>query len=96
MAIFCVAFLDGMIVALVYWTIRVFRRMIRHNLLWISVEDGLFWILTGIYLFSEIYRVCQGMIRWYFVMSVCCGGILVCIIMQKLEKKYVDNSKKKR
>ena len=89
------AALAGNLVYLVYLAIRVFRRILRHNLFWISVEDALFWIAVGFYLFLEIYQTNNGKVRWYFVLGVLVGGILTHHIIMKITKKYIDKSKKR-
>lgn len=93
-SIFISACLLGNLACLVYSAIRVFRRIIRHSLFWISIEDLVFWVCTGIYLFVEMYRTCDGNIRWYFVFGVILGGGITCWIIQKFTKKYIDKSKK--
>lgn len=95
-AVFLVAFLDGMLIALGYNAVRVFRRIIIHNLFWVSVEDILFWIMAGLYIFAEMIRVCAGSIRWYFVLGVLLGGISICMGARKLMKKYIDKPPKTR
>lgn len=96
MAVFAVACLDGVLVSLVYTAIRVFRRLIRHNLFWLSIEDLFFWLGTGLFLFSELYRTCSGSIRWYFVLGIFLGGVLSAIFVEKVVKKYIDKSEKTR
>ena len=92
LSIFVSACLMGNLVCLAYYAIRVFRRLVRHTLLWISIEDFIFWISAAIYLFLEMYRTCAGSIRWYFVLGVLAGGILtICIV-----KKIVDKMGKTR
>lgn len=75
-SVFLQAVLSGCIVFLIYCCIRIVRRLIRHNLLLVSIEDFLFWIGTGLYLFAEIYSTSDGSIRWYFVIGVAAGGLL--------------------
>ena len=95
-AIILVAFLDGALIALIYSAIQVFRRIIIHNLFWISIEDLLFWIVSAIYVFMEIVRACSGNIRWYFVLGILLGGISTGVGFRKLIKKYVDKPRKTR
>ena len=94
MSIFVAACLAGNLVAMVYCAIRVFRRMVSHSLFWVSMEDLVFWVAAGLYLFMEMYRTCNGAIRWYFVIGVLLGGILTLKLFQKL-KKVIDKSRKK-
>lgn len=96
LSIFVSACLLGNLTCLVYYALRVFRRIVKHSLFWISIEDFVFWVAAGIYLFSEMYRTCGGSIRWYFVIGVFVGGGLTCWIVQKLMKKIVDKTHKTR
>ena len=95
LSVFLQAALAGNLVYLVYAAIRVFRRIVKHNLFWISFEDIVFWIGTGLYLFTRIYQTSNGSIRWYFVLGVLVGGILTHYFTCKLSKKYIDKLKKK-
>lgn len=95
LSVFLQAALAGNLVYLAYLVIRVFRRIVRHKLFWVSLEDALFWIGTGFYLFTEIYQTSNGTIRWYFVLGVLVGGILTHHIILKIKKKYIDKSKKR-
>lgn len=85
-SIFLVAILTGNQVYLVYAALCVFRRIIGHNLFWISVEDVVFWISTSIYLYICIFQTCNGSIRWYFVLGVLIGGVLTHFAMLKIQK----------
>lgn len=95
LSVFLQAVLAGNLVYLVYSAIRVVRRIIKHNLFFVSLEDLIFWIGTGIYLFAKIYQTSNGSIRWYFVIGVLVGGILTHLIIYKFIKKYIAKWKKK-
>lgn len=94
-AVFLQAALAGNLVYLVYSAVRIFRRILKHNLFWISVEDFIFWIGTGLYLFTEIYQTSNGSIRWYFVLGALLGGIITHCIIEKIRKKCIAKFKKK-
>lgn len=74
---FVQAVLSGMIVYWGYFCIRKLRRIVSHNLIAISIEDGLFWIATTIYLFVQIYHTSDGSIRWYFVLGLVFGAAVM-------------------
>jgi len=95
LSVFLQATLAGNLVYLVYHAIRVFRRIVKHNLFWISLEDAFFWIATGFYLFFVIYQTSNGTIRWYFVLGVLAGGIFTHQIIMKITKKYIDKFQKR-
>ena len=95
LSVFVQAVLAGNLVYLVYCVLRVFRRIIKHNLFFVSLEDILYWIATGFYLFVKIYQTSNGTIRWYFVVGVLLGGIITHCIIQKIIKKYIAKWKKR-
>lgn len=94
LSIFVSACLSGNLICLVYYVLRVFRRLVKHSLLWISIEDLVFWVGAGVYLFMEMYRTCSGSIRWYFVLGVLAGGVATVRIVQKFTKKILIKQKK--
>lgn len=89
LSIFVSACLSGNLICLIYYVLRVFRRLVKHSLLWISIEDLVFWIGAAVYLFMEMYRTCAGSIRWYFVLGVLAGGAVTVGIVQKFTKNIL-------
>lgn len=87
------AILIGNIIYLIYSAIRIFRRILKHNLLFISLEDLLFWIWTGLYLFWGMFQTSDGNIRWYYIAGVVFGILFDDLLAKKL-KKMIDYSKK--
>ncbi len=85
-AVFLSACLTGNVIYLAYRIILIFRKMLRHSYLLVSVEDMLYWIVVGLFLFSEIYRTCNGNIRWYFVLGTLVGAYLTHFFVQKMKK----------
>lgn len=93
--VFLQAALAGNMIYLVYSAIRVVRRIIKHNLFFVSLEDLIFWIGVGIYLFVKIYQTSNGSIRWYFVIGVLTGGLLTHFMISKITKKCIAKWKKR-
>lgn len=94
---FVQAVLAGMIVYSSYTCIRKFRRIIKHNLTAIAIEDMAFWLGTAIYLFVQIYYTSDGSIRWFFALGVVIGAglaVLSANIFIKMHKKIVHKKKK--
>ena len=97
--IFLWALLSGAIVYSVYMAIRGMRRLVKHNLLAVTVEDFFFWSLASVYLFIQIYRTSDGSIRWFFILGVVVGmAITSCLMMAiyKAFRSYNQKIKKKR
>ncbi len=89
------AILAGMIVYSGYTCIRMFRRNIRHSLLFIAVEDILFWLGTAVYLFVKMYQTSDGSIRWYFVLGVIFGAA-ACRALAAILKKIMGKHGKRK
>lgn len=93
LSIFLQAVLAGNFLYLIYTGIRIFRRLIRHTLFFVSLEDFLYWGSASLYLFVQMYQTSHGNIRWYFVIGVFGGGILTHSTVGKFIKKYIDKTK---
>lgn len=102
MAIFVHSVLAGMAVYGAYTVIRIIRRIIKHNLLAVSIEDFLFWTGTSFYLFMEIYHTSNGSVRWFLILGIVAGMIFLSFSVflakktWKKIKKSVDKSGKTR
>lgn len=99
--IFLQAMLAGIAVTGVYECLRVLRRIVKHGLFAITIEDFLFWLGTALYLFVQIYYTSNGSIRWFFVLGVVFGMVFFSCAVQfvkkiwrKLYGKFHKKSKK--
>lgn len=70
------SFLLGIIITFVYDNIRVFRRVIRHNTFFISVEDLFFWIGVSLSIFLLQHRENDGVFRWFSVVGAFVGMLI--------------------
>lgn len=70
------ALLAGVGLCLVYDVIRVIRRIFPHGILWISLEDVLFGLVTGGWLFLKVCQVNNGIIRGYMILGIGAGALL--------------------
>lgn len=86
--IFLLAAVSGGIVRLFYRFLHCLRQVVHHNLLAIEIEDFLFWIVSALYLFVQIYYTTSGCIRWYFILGVVLGAIIFSYVLWKIEKVY--------
>ena len=87
-----------------------FRRLIKHDLFFVSLEDFFFWVWAGLYLFVKIYDTSDGSIRWFFTIGVVVGGVCSFFVLHFLsemgkklfarirekDEKSIDKSKEKR
>lgn len=97
MMVFLAAVAAGGIVRLVYQCIRCFRRIVSHTLAAIGVEDMIFWLGSAVYMFVQIYHTSDGSIRWYFILGVALGAVLMSVFLRSAEKLYkkIYGAKKK-
>ena len=86
--VFLSAVVSGAIVRLIYQCIRCFRRIVSHTLAAIGAEDLIFWLGSAVYMFVQIYHTSDGSIRWYFILGVALGVILMSVFLNKEEKLY--------
>lgn len=97
MMVFVAAVMSGAIVRLAYRCISCFRQIVKHKRIAIEAEDLVFWVCSAVYMFVQIYHTSDGSIRWYFVLGVVAGTILMTIFLSKMEKirKKIYTRKKK-
>ena len=77
--IFLLAVLAGAIVRLAYRCISCLREVVHHAYWVIELEDLIYWIGTAIFLFVQIYYTSSGSVRWYFILGVGIGGIIMSV-----------------
>lgn len=69
------SFLLGIVITFVYDGFLILRRLIRHSLFLISVEDMIFWIACAIGVFYMLYEENNGILRWFAVFGATLGMI---------------------
>ena len=93
--IFVAAVLTGAVLRLSYECLTCLRQIIKHSLPVVNVEDLLFWIGAAVYLFVQIYQTSNGGIRWYFILGVVVGAVLMSSFVRKIRnllKKIYDRT----
>ncbi len=79
----------GVFITFIYDWIRIFRRIVTHNLFFISIEDMLFWIVCSFKIFLMLYQENNGMLRWFAIVGAALGMILYKILFGRFFVKYV-------
>ena len=82
------SFLLGVIITFVYDNIRVLRRVLRHNVFFVSLEDLVFWIAVAISIFLLHHRENNGVFRWFSILGALVGMLLYRKVFSSL---YVKN-----
>lgn len=75
------AMLLGALCALCYDLIRIFRRIVSHGIIWITIEDALFWIFVGIQLFILFTEGNAGKVRGFMIFFLLLGAVLYVVFI---------------
>lgn len=81
---FLKAVCSGMTLYAGYMCIVYFRKIVKHSLPAVSIEDFLYWLVTGFYLFAQIFDTSAGAIRWYFVIGTAVGALIFSFLLSKV------------
>ena len=73
----------GVFVAVIYDMIRIFRRVIKHNRFFISLEDILYWVFCAFEVFYLLYRESSGVLRWFSILGIAFGMFLYLISISR-------------
>jgi len=63
----------GVYLTFVYDNVRIFRRIVPHNTLFISLEDVAYWIYLAVEVFLLMYHESNGLLRWFAVAGALAG-----------------------
>ena len=67
-----ISFALGEGLVMLYDVFRIFRKVVPHGVIWISLEDVLYWIVAALLIFGMIFQENDGLIRGFAI-----GGILL-------------------
>lgn len=63
----------GVILLILYDILRIFRAVVPHRSIWITIQDLCYWIVSGLYIFTKMYRENNGMIRCFVFAGILLG-----------------------
>lgn len=73
---FLVSIAWGVILLVIYDCLRIFRKVIKHGIIMISIEDILYWITSAVLIFRMMYDLNDGIIRGFSLLGILLGMIL--------------------
>lgn len=85
---FLAAVLLGAMAALFYDMLRVFRRVRKQSLFFVSVQDFFYWFALGLAGFCLMYRYNAGVLRFFAFLGIVLGGGLYWITFGRFFVKY--------
>ncbi len=87
---FLQAMLLGIMIAVFYDTIRIFRRVFRHGVFWIAMEDFFFWFICCLKIFEMFIKENSGTLRWFAIAANAAGMLLYCKTLSRFYVTYVS------
>ncbi len=82
--IFFYAVLAGVILAFLYDILRIKRRAIKTNVLILSIEDIIYWLLSAIIVFLTVYNSNDGQMRGFIFLGNILGVTLYLSVFSRL------------
>lgn len=70
---FFYSFAMGIIITFTYDWLLILRRLVKHKIFFISLEDLAFWIACAIAVFYMLYHENNGILRWFAVLGAAIG-----------------------
>lgn len=67
------ALLMGIFITFIYDILRIFRRVVPHGDLLVSLEDIAFWVYCAAKVFLLMYHESDGTLRWFAVLGALVG-----------------------
>lgn len=84
------ALLMGAAMFALYDLIRVLRRMFSHGIIWISLEDFFFWLVSAGWFFLRVGKLNNGIIRFYVILGMLLGALLYYRIFSRHLMRYIE------
>ena len=79
----CIFIASGSIIGIFFDFFRILRKTFKTQDLITYIQDIIFWIFTGIFLFYIIFHFCLGEIRLYMFISLGIGLIIYFLTISK-------------
>ncbi len=80
----------GMIIAVVYDLLRIYRKVIPHLNILVGIEDFIFWNIAGIYIFAVMFCSNNGVVRGFFLIGAIIGAYIYKKSLGEIVVKYVS------
>ena len=86
---FTASFLLGAFLVLCYDCLRIFRQLVRHGVLWISLEDFCYWVMAAFAVFAMLYKKNDGLIRGFSIGGVVLGMLLCNYLISRFLVRFL-------
>lgn len=80
---FLIYIISGMIIGIFFDIFRILRKTFHTSDVITSIEDIIFWIITGIFLLYILFQISDGEIRIYNIAGLIIGSIIYMLTISK-------------
>ena len=87
--VFVQFFVFGILAFAGYDIIRIIRRVIPHGIVWVSVEDLLYWLAVSLCFFLHLCQVNNGRLRGYIFLGMLFGAGMYYSLCSRFLMKYL-------
>lgn len=84
-------FFMGILLMALYDVLRIFRRVVRHNIIAVSLEDIIFWIICMAGAFELLRVMNQGIFRYSVVLMAGAGMFLYHLLLGRYAVPFLAN-----
>lgn len=70
---FLASLLWGILLFFLYDLLRIFRKFIPHAIIFLALEDLLFWLIGSLFVFQMIFERNNGILRVFFIFAFLFG-----------------------
>ncbi|MBU9747025.1 spore cortex biosynthesis protein YabQ [Lachnospiraceae bacterium ASD3451] len=82
--------LSGVFIVFIYDVLRIFRRVVKHGVIFTAFEDLCFWVMSGLLIFKMLYTENDGIIRGFSIAAIVLGMLLYNISISPFFVKYIS------
>jgi spore cortex biosynthesis protein YabQ len=82
--------LTGIAVISMYDILRIFRRIVKHGVFAIGLEDFIYWVGSSFFVFHIIYIRNDGIIRGFAILAIILGMLIYNVTISHVLVKYIS------
>ena len=86
--IFMIFTLVGIVIGVLFDLFRILRKTFKTNDIVTSIEDVLFWVITGIIIIYSMYVFCDGELRFFMIIGIILGAIMYLLTLSNYVIKF--------
>lgn len=88
--------LTGIVLVWSYDFFRIFRKIVPHHIVAVSIEDMLYWVAVSLIIFGMIFEKNGGALRGYAFVGILAGVWAQCFLESLFRKARIKMLKKRR